>query len=75
MKRNEPFDSIEDMLAFNSRDWAKDKGDAWLWGIIHGWPNGAYKEIAARFGLTPEQIDHQKKLHKAWKKAKKRNAE
>lgn len=32
-----PRDSLECVLAFDSRDWAQNERDAWIWGIVFGW--------------------------------------
>lgn len=34
-----PLESLQRSLAFDSRDWAQGKRDAWIYGIICGWEN------------------------------------
>jgi hypothetical protein len=31
------LDSLQNAIAFSSRDWSLDKRDAWIYGIIMGW--------------------------------------
>lgn len=40
-----PFESLENVLSFNARDWSTDRADAWLWGIICGWDEISLKEL------------------------------
>lgn len=43
-------------LAFHPRDWAVDHRDAWLWGIVCGWPSEAMDECAAKFGWSDSDV-------------------
>lgn len=48
--------SARNCLAFHPRDWAVDHRDAWLWGIICGWPPGAMDECATKFGWSDSDV-------------------
>ena len=69
----DPFDSLEQLLAFNVRDWSTDKGDAWLYGIISGWDlerepveggveDGAMQEVADRHGWDADAVARLRRL-------------
>lgn len=61
------LESIENVLAFSSRDWSVDKRDAWLWGIVYGWDDpdspDAMEEVVALHGWTPEEVARLRGLH------------
>lgn len=69
-----PIASIQSTLAFDSRDWGKDRADAWLWGIVIGWDgdpeNGedsAMDEVAALHGWDAEAVARLRILHERFK--------
>lgn len=60
--------SLRDLLALNSRDWAHDRSDAWLWGIVWGWDGdddetGAMDELAHRHGWDAIEVQRLRELH------------
>ncbi len=72
-----PLEAISNMIAFNSRDFAEDRFEAWLYGIVLGWDgddndpydgDGAMDEVAARFGWTAAQVANLRALHANWKR-------
>lgn len=68
-----PLEAIEEMMAFNSRDWAQDKSDAWLWAVVLGWgPDDGGDEdcwdlVAPQHGWTAEDVKRLKRLNERWK--------
>ena len=74
-----PFKSLNDTMAFDSRDWSKDKNDAWIYGIIIGWaredddeanPEGIYEEFNRKFGWDREKWNKLQTLNKNYLKQK-----
>jgi hypothetical protein len=65
-----PFESLKSAISFSSRDWAIDKRDAWIYGIIIGW-NGdyvikeeeLYREFNNKFGWDRKEWNRLKHLH------------
>lgn len=53
-----PFESLQKAIAFSSNDWAQNKRDAWIYGIVMGW--GDSLEEVARLHRWDEQ--EQKRL-------------
>lgn len=31
-----PYESLYDVLVFDSRDWSQNKNDAWIYGVVVG---------------------------------------
>lgn len=70
-RETDPLLAIRALIAFDSRDWAEDRSDAWLYGIVFGWAGdpddpddeGAMDQIAARHGWTPGQVARLRALH------------
>lgn len=58
-----PLEAIKDIICFSSRDWSENRGDAWLYGIVIGWDDGAMMELASKFDWGKSQIDLLKELH------------
>ncbi|NYD39920.1 hypothetical protein [Nocardioides panaciterrulae] len=64
-------ESLRRLLAFNSRDWAQDRADAWLWGVVLGWDadenevgeESAMDEVAARHGWDASEVARLRRLH------------
>ena len=61
-----PFESIHDTMAFATKDWSKDKNDAWIYGIVCGWSDGAYAELMKVYGWSPAQVKRNKALRRDW---------
>ena len=60
------LESIEVIMAMHSRDWAADPGDAWLWGIVLGWTDGAMAEVAERHGWSDQTVARIRRQRAAW---------
>jgi hypothetical protein len=63
----DPFTSIGNILAFDSRDWSSNRGDAWLWGIVFGWGE-SYDEVARRHGWDAASVRRLRLLHLAYRR-------
>lgn len=73
-QETDPLESIRNLVAFDSRDWAQERAGAWLYGIVFGWDGhgeledeGAMDLIAARHGWTPEHVERLRVLHERFK--------
>ena len=67
----DPFESLECSLAFSCRDWANDKRDRWIYGIIFGWGDKCGSEFHDNNGMSWDEIARLEKLHKNFVEAKK----
>ena len=65
-----PLEAIEEMLAYNSRDWSLDVTGAWLWAIVYGWGDGdeddAWDDVARRHSWSAETVARLKRLNAQW---------
>lgn len=61
--------SAADAMAFSSRDWAANHRDAWLYGIIVGWPDDALAEVAAKHQWPSAEIERLRRLRQAVREA------
>ncbi len=63
--------SARHLLAMDSRDWGLNRGDAWLWGILHGWDDGdgdgdgAMAEMADLHRWSRTDVERLRSLHAA----------
>lgn len=72
---SEAIDQLHNTMVFDSRDWALNRRDAWLYGIVVGWDldddvdpahdEGAMDDTAARHGWDPDTITRLRRLHTA----------
>lgn len=68
---DDPIKALGDCLAFNSRDWAGNKADAWIYGIVLGWDDDhpetdAMAEVAAEVGWDEYDVARLRRLHARW---------
>lgn len=67
----DPIESLRDAIAYSSNDWGAARDFAWIYGIVLGWEDeddlatgsGALREVADRFGWSPEKVGHLRRLH------------
>lgn len=52
-------------MTSSSRDWSLNHRDAWAYGIILGWNDGALAELAVRHRWSDEEVTRLKKLNAA----------
>lgn len=62
----DPKESLHNVIVFHPRDWGKDKGDAWIYGIVIGWDAASLAELEVRHGWKPEDIARLSRLHSAF---------
>ena len=58
-----PLESLVDCVAFDCRDWAEGKRDAWIYGIVCGWDDGSFRELKDKFGWDDAAVGRLKRLH------------
>lgn len=59
---DDPINSLADTLAFSADDWSASRAMAWVWGIVCGWDDDSFTELAPRFRWTAEQVERLKRL-------------
>jgi len=74
-----PFESLHNVIVFDSRDWSKNKKDAWLYGIIVGWIDEEddedlgeeiFRELSIKHGWDKETWGRLQRLRVEFIKAK-----
>lgn len=66
MSIENPLESIRKAILFSSNDYSQCKRDAWIYGIVVGWPDEALQELAQQHRWEPETIERLKRLNKAF---------
>ena len=66
--QNEAIASLRETVIFAPRDWALNKSDAWIYGIVCGWDDGedgleAMREVATEHGWSADDVARLKRLH------------
>jgi hypothetical protein len=67
----EALESAHNTMAFDARDWALDKRDAWLYGLITGWDDeeepeeDAMGEVARKHRWSDYDVARLRRLHQA----------
>ena len=59
-------ESLNSCLVFHSRDWAANKRDAWLYGIIVGWNDECLAELKEQHGWNDEAVERLKRLRRQY---------
>jgi len=59
-------ESLHSCLVHHARDWAANRRDAWLWGIIVGWDDESLDELKKDFGWDDETIARLKRLRQQY---------
>lgn len=62
----EPMESIERCLSVSARDWSLHPRDAWIYGIVCGWPPAAMRDLARTHQWSTEDVKRLKRLRAAW---------
>lgn len=69
-----PFESIENAIAFSPHDWGEHSRLAWVYGIAAGWDSASIKELSAKFGWGTATLArlrllrlNYRRAHRAWK--------
>lgn len=69
-----PLDSLHGVLTSSSRDMSLDRKDAWIYGIVVGWSNGApdeedaLSEVCALHGWDQSTKERLQRLHAEYTK-------
>jgi len=58
-----PLQALAESLSRTSKDMSSTKFDAWLYGIILGWDDEAYEELAQLYNWSKKNIEYNKSLH------------
>ncbi len=61
-----PLEAIHSALVKTSEDLSLKKRDAWIYGIVCGWDDPSYQELAPLHNWTTEDIERNKRLHTAY---------
>ncbi len=61
-----PLESLHVIMATDARDWSLGRRDAWMYGVVCGWPRSSLKKLAARHKWEPEEVERLARLHKAY---------
>jgi len=73
-----PKESLENTIAFDSKDWGADKRSAWIYGIILGWNDNELgneiqkdirQEFKRKFDWKHEDFERLEMLHDKFEKA------
>ncbi|MGA5670037.1 hypothetical protein ACPCTG_31720 [Streptomyces pseudogriseolus] len=54
--------AVCNMMRVDSRDWAADRGDAYLWGVLVGWDDDALKEIAVKHRWNEHRVKYVREM-------------
>lgn len=78
----EALTALADVLATDSRDWSRTRGDAWLYGVLVGWDcedahdhelegceGAVLSEVADQHGWTAAQRSRLRELRQAIRNA------
>jgi hypothetical protein len=57
--------SAHTVMTTHSRDWARDRSDAWLYGIVVGWDEASLVELAQKFEWPEAQVERLRMLRAA----------
>ena len=66
---SETADSMRTVMSTHVRDWATNKRDAWLWGIVCGWNDEAMSEVAQKFSWDKQTVARLRRYRKAFMEA------
>ncbi|MFE1451962.1 hypothetical protein [Streptomyces olivaceoviridis] len=54
--------SVCNMMRVSSRDWAADRGDAYLWAVLIGWDDEALAEVAAKHRWNEHRVKYVREM-------------
>jgi hypothetical protein len=54
--------AICNQMRVNSRDWAADRGDAYLWAVLIGWDDDALQEVAAKHRWNEHRVKYVREM-------------
>jgi hypothetical protein len=54
--------AVCNMMRVDSRDWAADRGDAYLWAVLIGWDDDALQEVAAKHRWNEHRVKYVREM-------------
>lgn len=54
--------AVRNQMRVDSRDWAADRGDAYLWGVLVGWGDQALEEVAAKHRWNEHRVKYVREM-------------
>lgn len=54
--------AVGNQMRVNSRDWAADRGDAYLWAVLIGWDDEALQEVAAKHRWNEHRVKYVREM-------------
>jgi len=54
--------AVCNQMRVNSRDWAADRGDAYLWAVLIGWDDAALDEVAAKHRWNAHRVKYVREM-------------
>ncbi len=64
-----PLQSMRESYCRSAKDMATEKFDAWMYGIIVGWDDDCYPDLAKAHNWSKETVEYNKLLHENYCKA------
>ena len=61
-----PLEYLEDVIAFDPKDWGEYSRDAIVFAVVLGWDDAAYAELQAKFKWRDSFVELLKAQHKEW---------
>jgi hypothetical protein len=55
--------AVRNMMRVDSRDWAADRGDAYLWAVLIGWDDDALNEVATKHRWNEHRVKYVREMH------------
>ena len=56
------INAVRNMMRISSRDWAADRGDAYLWALLIGWDDEALTEVAAKHRWDEHRLAYVRRM-------------
>jgi len=64
-----PMQALRESYSRSPKDMAKSKFDAWVYGVICGWDDDAYRELSIKHNWSEETVKYNKLLHNNYMKS------
>lgn len=64
-----PLQSMRESYCMSAKDMGEEKFDAWMYGIIVGWDDESYLELAKTHNWSKKTVEYNKLLHENYCKA------
>jgi len=63
-----PMQALRESYAGSPKDMAEEKFDAWVYGIICGWDNECYDDLAKKHNWSKDTFEYNQLLHRNYQK-------